>query len=121
MAPDGECDRAGHAAFAGAAEGAGLEGGDGLVEVGVGHDDQVVFRTAGGLDAFAVLRAGFVDVFCDGGGADEGDGADERMVEEGVNGFLVAVNNIEDACGGFRLRRAGGRESWRRGELFQRA
>ena len=36
-------------------------------DVGVGHDDDVVLRAAVGLHAFAVPRAGFVDVFARSG------------------------------------------------------
>ena len=59
--PDRHGDAAGHAALAGAAERRGLQRPDGLVEVGVGHDDQMVLGPAGRLHALAVPRAGFVD------------------------------------------------------------
>ena len=52
---------------------------DGLIQIGVGHDDQVILRAAGRLHAFAVLRAGFVDVLGDAGRADERDRAHQRM------------------------------------------
>ena len=44
-----------------------------LVEVGVGHDDQVVLGPAGRLHALAVPRAGLVDVLRHGRRADERD------------------------------------------------
>jgi hypothetical protein len=86
-------------AFTGAAEGAGGEGGNGLVEVGIRHDDEMVFGAAGSLDALAVARAGFVDVFGDCCGADEGDGLDEGMGEESVDAFLITVDDVEDTVG----------------------
>ncbi len=52
---------------------------DGLVEVGIGHDDQMVLRPAGRLHALAVLRAGLVDVLGDRRRADERDRAHQRM------------------------------------------
>jgi hypothetical protein len=42
-----------------------------LLQIGVGHDDQVVLRAAGRLHALAVLRPGFIDVLGDRGRADE--------------------------------------------------
>ncbi len=80
---DGNSDGAGHAAFAGAAEGRGLHGGGGLIEVGIGHDDQMILRPAGGLNALAVAGAGFVNILGDGSRSDEADGLDERMGRAG--------------------------------------
>ncbi len=59
----------------------------------------MVLRTAEGLDALAVRRAGLVDVAGDRGGADEGHGLDVGMGEEGVDRLLVAVDDAEDAVG----------------------
>ena len=70
---DADGDGAGHAALAGAAEGAGLQRVDGLVEVGIGHDDEMVFGAAGSLHALAVFGAGFVNVFRNSRRAYEGD------------------------------------------------
>ena len=98
-AADGDGDGDGHAALAGGAVGGADEGVGGLVEVGVGHDDHVVLRAAEGLDALAVRGALAVDVLGDGRGADEADGVDAGVVEDGVDGFLVAVDDVEDAVG----------------------
>ncbi len=96
---DGDGDGDGHAALAGGAVGGADEGVGGLVEVGVGHDDHVVLCAAEGLDALAVFGAGGVDVLGDGRGADEGDGLDGGVREDGVDGGLVAVDDVEDAVG----------------------
>ena len=40
-----------------------------------------------------------VDVLGDRRGADEADGRDPRMFEDVVDGFLVAVDDVEDAVG----------------------
>ncbi len=86
---------AGHAALPGAAVGAGGEGLDGLIDVGVGHDDQVVLRAAGRLDPFAVGRAGLVDVLGDAGGADERDGGDLGVGEQRIDALATAVDDVE--------------------------
>src|SRR5207302_4978796 len=52
--PDRHGDAAGHAPLTGATEGGRLDRLRGLLQVGVGHDDQVILRAAGRLDAFAV-------------------------------------------------------------------
>ncbi len=113
-AADGHGQTAGHAAFAGTAEGRSLNGFDSLIEIGVGHDDEVVFRAAGGLHALAVARAGFVNVLGDVGRADEGDRPHERMREQGVDTFFIAVDDVEHAVGeaGFhkQLAQAHGRQ-----------
>ena len=96
---DGDGDGDGHAALAGGAVGGADESVGGLVEIGVGHDDHVVLRAAEGLHALAVLCAGGVDVLGDGGRADEGDGLDGGVREDGVDGGLVAVDDVEDAVG----------------------
>ena len=83
-------DGDGHAALAGGAVGGTDEGVGGLVEVGVGHDDHVVFGSAEGLYSFAGGGAGAVDVFGDGGGTDERNGLDGGVLEDGVDRGLVA-------------------------------
>src|SRR5208282_5034963 len=50
-------DAAGHAALAGTSEGRKLERADGLIEIGIGHDDEMVLGAAGGLHSLAVLCA----------------------------------------------------------------
>ncbi len=68
-----------------------------MVEVGVGHDDHVVFRAAKALHALPVRAAASVDVFGDWRGADEAYGLDHGVVEDRVDGFFVSVHDLQDA------------------------
>ncbi len=70
---------------------------DRLVHVRVGHDDHVVLGAAEGLHALIVLAAFLVDVLGDRRGADEADRVDVRMMEQGVDGLLVAVDDVPHA------------------------
>ena len=94
---DGDGDR--HAALACRAVRGADESVGGLIEIGIGHDDHVVFCAAERLHALAVLCAFAVDVLGDGGRADEADGLDGGVREDGVDGGLVAVDDVEDAVG----------------------
>src|SRR3546814_14482444 len=60
-------------------------------------DDAVILRAAHRLDALAVLGAAGIDVIGDVGRSDEADRLDGRMVEDGVDHFLVAVDDVQDA------------------------
>ena len=84
-----------HAALAGRAVAGAHQRVGGLVHIGVGHDDHVVLGAAQRLHPFPVLGAGAVDVFGDRGGADEGHRLDVRVGEDGVDDFLVAVDDVE--------------------------
>ena len=95
-----------HAALAGRAVGRAHQGIDRLVDVGVGHDDHVVLGAAQRLAALAGARRGLVDVAGDRRRADEADRGDVGMVEERVDRFLVAVDDVEHAVGKARLLRA---------------
>ena len=75
----------------------------GLTQVGVGQHDGVILGSAQRLHALAVPRAGLVDVFRDRRRADERDRANRRMREDRVDGFLVAVHDVEHALGQSRL------------------
>ena len=99
LVADRHDDRQRHAALAGRAESGAGEIVDDLVEVGVGHDDAVVLGAAERLDALVVRRAARVDILRDVGRADEADRGDVRMVEDRVDHFLVAVDDVEDAVG----------------------
>ena len=70
---DGDRDR--HAALAGRAVAGAHQGVDGLVHVGVGHDDHVVLGAAERLDALTGRGAARVDVLGDRRRADEAHGA----------------------------------------------
>ena len=76
---------------------------DGLVEVGVGHDDQMVLGPAGRLNPLAVPRAGLVDVPRHRRRADERDRAHQRMRQQCVDALAVAVHDVEDPFGQPRL------------------
>jgi hypothetical protein len=67
--------------------------------VGVGQDNHVVLGAPQSLDSLAVLRTPLPDRPGHGRGADEADGADVRMIEDGVDGLFVAVNDVEDPFG----------------------
>ena len=86
-----------HAPLAGAAVTGADQCVDGLVQVGVGQDDHVVLRAAEALRALAVGGRGRVDVLRDIGAADEADGLDVGVVQDRVDGFLVAVDDLEHA------------------------
>ena len=90
-------DRDRHAALAGRAVAGADQRIDGLVHVGVGHDDHVVLGAAEALRALAVRRRPRIDVLRDRRGADEADRLDVGIVEDRVDHFLVAVDDVEDA------------------------
>ena len=86
-----------HAALAGRAVACPHQRVGRLVEIGVGHDDHVVLGTAQRLHPLIVRRARAVDVFADGGRADEADRADAGVGEDGVDRLLVAVYHVDHA------------------------
>ena len=88
-----------HAPFPGAAVTGADQRVDGLVQVGVRQDDHVVLRAAEALRALAVGGRGLVDVLRDVGAADEADGLDVGVVQDRVDGFLVALDHLEYARG----------------------
>ena len=92
---DGDRDR--HAALARRTVGGTDQCVDGLVEVDIGHDDEVVLGTAERLDALAGGATGSVDGLGHGCRANEADRGDARIVEQGIDGCLVAVEHVEDA------------------------
>ena len=94
---DGDTDR--HAALTGAAVARADQRVDGLVQVGVGHDDHVVFGATKALCALPVRGRGGVDVLRDVRAADEADGLDVGVGEDGVDRLLVALDHLEDARG----------------------
>ena len=71
----------------------------GQVDVGVGQHEHVVLRAAEGLHPLAVRGAGLVDVAGDRRGADEADRGDVGVVEQRVDGHLVALHDVEHAVG----------------------
>ena len=95
----GDRDRDCHAALAGGAIARAHQRVGCLVHVGVGHDHHVVLGAAQGLHALAVGGAARIDIFGDRGGADKADRLDVGMVEQRVDGELVAVDDVEHAFG----------------------
>ena len=95
----GQHDRDGHASLAGRTVCGADCGVGGHVEIGVGQHQHVVLGPAEGLHALAVLRAGLVDVPGDRRRSDEADGRDVGVLEDAIDGDLVAVDDVEAAVG----------------------
>ena len=93
---NGNRDR--HAAFASRTVASADQRIDGLVHVGIRHDEEMVLRTAEALHALAVRAAAAIDVLGNRRGADKADGLDVRIVEQRIDRFLVAVDDVENAC-----------------------
>ena len=116
----GEHDGDRHAPLAGRAVGGADRGVGGHVEVGVGQHEHVVLGAAERLHALAVLGAGLVDVLGDRRGADEADRGDVGVLEDAVDGHLVAVDDVEAAVGQTGLLEQLGDEHARRRILLAR-
>ena len=117
---NGDENAAGETPFARRSEGRADDGFDGFRHVGVGHDDEMVLGAAERLDALAFGGGGGIDVAGDGRRADERDGADERVTEKGVDGFLAAVNQAEDAGRDAGFVKQFGGEGGRERDFFRR-
>ena len=96
-------DRDRHAAFACRAIGGAHQGIYRLLEIGVGHDDHMVFSAAERLHALSRRRAGAIDIFGDRRRADEAHRLNVRMGEDGVDRLLAAIDDIEHAGRATRL------------------
>ena len=96
---NGDGDGNGEAALAGAAERAVADDLRGEFHVRIGKNDDVIFRAALALHAFAAGGGARVDMLGDGSGADETDGANLRMVAERVDDIAAAVDQVDDAFG----------------------
>jgi hypothetical protein len=92
-------DRQRHAALARRTEGRARQIVDDLVEIGVGHDDAVVLGAAHRLDALSGGDAALIDIMRDVGRADEADRRDGGMIEDRVDHFLVAMDDLEMPSG----------------------
>ena len=90
-------DGDGHTALARRAEGCSQERIRGLIEVRVGHHDEMILRTTQRLYAFAVRRSLQVNVACNRRRAHEADSAYIRVMQQRVHRFLVALHDVEDA------------------------
>jgi len=67
---------------------------DGLVHVGIRHDDGVVLGAAKTLRTLAGGGGALIDILRDRRGTDEADGADIGIVEDGVDGFLSPLTTL---------------------------
>src|SRR6476660_6969928 len=81
---DGYQDAPRKTSLAGSAESGADDGLGGFVEVGIGHDDEMVFRAAQRLHALAVFSGVLINVLGDGRRADERDSAHQWMAEQRV-------------------------------------
>ena len=84
-----------HAAFAGRAIGCADDVFHRLLHVGVRQDDTVVLRAAHRLHALSVGGARRINVLCNIGRSDEADSLDVRVREDGVDGNLVAIDDVQ--------------------------
>src|SRR5690606_14455845 len=89
--------RGGHATFAGRTIGCPNQGVYRALDVGVGHDNHVIFSTAQGLYTLAKMCAAFVDVLCNGSRTDKADGRYVWVLEQGINNGFVALDHVEYA------------------------
>jgi hypothetical protein len=76
---------------------------DGRLHLRVGHDDDVVLRSAERLHTLPVLRRGGIDVVRHRGRAHERDTVDPRVLEDPVDGVFAAIQEVDDARGNLAL------------------
>jgi len=100
---DEDNDGGGHAALTGGAESGTDQGVDGVVLVGVGHDEGVVLGSHVNLVAFAVLGGESVDVLTSGVGTNERDSLDVLMGADLVDSGDTTVDDVDDTIGDTRL------------------
>ena len=120
IAAHGDDDRDRHAALAGRAVAGRHRGVGRHVDVGVGQHHHVVLGAAERLHPLAVPGAGLVDVAGDRRRADEADRRDVGVLEQPVDGDLVAVHDVEHAVGHARLAQQLGHEQRDRRILLAR-
>nr|GEU28076.1 hypothetical protein [Tanacetum cinerariifolium] len=89
--------RDGHAALAGRAECCAHQGVHRHVHVGVGHYDHVILGAAQSLHALARRAAARINVFGNRRAADKAQGLDGPMIEQRIDGQLVALHDVEHA------------------------
>ena len=90
---DGDC----HATLAGRTVARADQSVSRLVQIGIGHDDHVVLCTAEALHALPVGAAAPIDIFRDRGGAHKANGLNGFIVQNRINRFLVAVDDLKHA------------------------
>ena len=89
------------------------------VEIGIGHHDRVIFRATHRLHALAVCRGGRVDVLRNRRRTDEAQRDDARIVQERIDGFLIADDAVEDTRRAARFHEEFGEEK-RAARIFLR-
>ncbi len=94
---NGQDEGLGHATLAGRAVARGDGRVRGQLHVGVRQDDHRVLGSSVGADTLAVAGAGLEHVPPDGGGADELDGIDAGVLQDGIDSLASAVNDVEHA------------------------
>ncbi len=94
---DGNGDADGEAALACAAKRRVGNDLGGCFRIGIGQDDDVVLSASLALHALAAGRAAGVDVLGHGRGTHEADSADKRVIEERIDRWLAAVDEVDHA------------------------
>ena len=89
------------------------------VHIGVGQDDGVVLRPAQCLDPLAVRCGPLVYVLRDRRRPDKGNPINIRVLQQSVDRFLVAVQDVEDAVGKARVLPQAGHQDRRRRVPFR--
>ncbi len=95
--PDGNRDRNRHAALARRAIARADQRIDRLIHVGVGHNHHVIFGRAETLRPLSPRAGARIDIFGDLARAHESDRLHIRIVEKRIDGFPVAIDDIEHA------------------------
>jgi len=90
-------DWEGHASLTGGSEGGASELVQGVLFVGVWHDDAVVFSAHVGLDSSASRGCSGVDVFSGDVASDETDGFDGWVVADEVDAFVATVDSVDNS------------------------
>ncbi len=99
LIPNRHRDRNRHAAFAGRAIRRSDKGLDGRRQVRIRHDHHVILGAPEGLHPLAGRHRPRLNLTGDGRRADETHGRDPRVIQNGLDGDLVALNDVEYARG----------------------
>ncbi len=94
---DGDGHGDGETALAGATESAVADDFGGHGEVGIRHDDNVVFGATLALNTFSIGGGASVDGARGGCGSNETDGADVGVIDDGIGDVTSAVDEVADA------------------------
>ena len=86
-----------HTAFAGAAISTFYDTTHRVLDIRIRHEENEILCAAIGLNTFTMPGAGFKNVLGDGCRADERNGFDLWMLEQGIDAFAATMDDIEDA------------------------